>query len=91
MDEHDKNHWYNKYAPKKHSKGYWRGRYQNTILRDKEYYLKHYGKDGKKQQPKTQKQNPEKTNFWNSLDESGKIIIMILITMYVFSKLAEYF
>ena len=47
-DKKDKNYWYNKYAPKKHSKGYWRGRYQNTILRDPEYYLGHYGRDGKK-------------------------------------------
>ena len=88
-DKKDKNYWYNKYAPKKHSKGYWRGRYQNTILRDPEYYLKHYGKDGKKPQPQPksepQEQKPEK------LDEPGKIIIMILIIMYVCSKLSECF
>ena len=88
-DKKDKNYWYNKYAPKKHSKGYWRGRYQNTILRDPEYYLKHYGRDGKKPQPQPksepQEQKPEK------LDESGKIIIMILIIMYVCSKLSECF
>ena len=88
-DKKDKNYWYNKYAPKKHSKGYWRGRYQNTILRDPEYYLKHYGRDGKKSQPQPksepQEQKPEK------LDEPGKIIIMILIIMYVCSKLSECF
>ena len=90
-DKKDKNYWYNKYAPKKHSKGYWRGRYQNTILRDPEYYLKHYGRDGKKPQPQPksepQEQKPEK------LDEPGKIIIiiMILIIMYVCSKLSECF
>lgn len=88
-DKKDKNYWYNKYAPKKHSKGYWRGRYQNTILRDPEYYLKHYGRDGKKPQPQPksepQEQKPER------LDEPGKIIIMILIIMYVCSKLSECF
>lgn len=88
-DKKDKNYWYNKYAPKKHSKGYWRGRYQNTILRDPEYYLKHYGRVGKKPQPQPksepQEQKPEK------LDEPGKIIIMILIIMYVCSKLSECF
>lgn len=88
-DKKDKNYWYNKYAPKNHNKGYWRGRYQNTILRDPEYYLKHYGRDGKKPQPQPksepQEQKPEK------LDEPGKIIIMILIIMYVCSKLSEYF
>ena len=88
-DKKDKNYWYNKYAPKKHNKGYWRGRYQNTILRDPEYYLKHYGRDGKKPQPQPksepQEQKPEK------LDEPGKIIIMILIIMYVCSKLSECF
>lgn len=88
-DKKDKNYWYNKYAPKKHSKGYWRGRYQNTILRDPEYYLKHYERDGKKPQPQPksepQEQKPEK------LDEPGKIIIMILIIMYVCSKLSECF
>lgn len=88
-DKKDKNYWYNKYAPKKHSKGYWRGRYKNTILRDPEYYLKHYGRDGKKPQPQPksepQEQKPEK------LDEPGKIIIMILIIMYVCSKLSECF
>lgn len=88
-DKKDKNYWYNKYAPKKHSKGYWRGRYQNTILRDPEYYLKHYGRGGKKPQPQPksepQEQKPEK------LDEPGKIIIMILIIMYVCSKLSECF
>ena len=46
-DKKDKKYWYDQYAPKKHSKGYWRGRYQNTILRDPEYYLEHYGRDGK--------------------------------------------
>ena len=45
-DKKDKKYWYDQYAPKKHSKGYWRGRYQNTILRDPEYYLEHYGRDG---------------------------------------------
>lgn len=88
-DKKDKNYWYNKYAPKKHSKGYWRGRYQNTILRDPEYYMKHYGRDSKKPQPQPksepQEQKPEK------LDEPGKIIIMILIIMYVCSKLSECF
>lgn len=88
-DKKDKNYWYNKYAPKKHSKGYWRGRYQNTILRDPEYYLKQYGRDGKKPQPQPksepQEQKPER------LDEPGKIIIMILIIMYVCSKLSECF
>lgn len=88
-DKKDKNYWYNKYAPKKHSKGYWRGRYQNTILRDPEYYLKLYGRDSKKPQPQPksepQEQKPEK------LDEPGKIIIMILIIMYVCSKLSECF
>lgn len=90
-DKKDKNYWYNKYAPKKHSKGYWRGRYQNTILRDPEYYLGHYGRDGKKPhpqpKPEPQKQKPEKAD----LDEPGKIIIMILIIMYVCSKLSECF
>lgn len=90
-DKKDKNYWYNKYAPKKHSKGYWRGRYQNTILRDQEYYLGHYGRDGKKPhpqpKPEPQKQKPEKAD----LDEPGKIIIMILIIMYVCSKLSECF
>lgn len=88
-DKKDKNYWYNKYAPKKHSKGYWRGRYQNTILRDSEYYLENYGRDGKKPQPQPksepEKQKPEK------LDEPGKIIIMILIIMYVCSKLSKCF
>ena len=80
-DKKDKKYWYDKYAPKKHSKGYWRGRYDNTILRDPEYYLECYGKDGKKPQPKpeTKRQKPERADFWNNLDEPGKIIIMILI------------
>lgn len=92
-DKKGKKYWYDKYAPKKHSKGYWRGRYNNTILRDPEYYLEHYGKDGKKPQPKpeTKRQKPERADFWNNLDEPGKIIIMILIIMYVCSKLSEYF
>nr|DAR76757.1 MAG TPA: hypothetical protein [Inoviridae sp.] len=29
-DKKDKKYWYDQYAPKKHSKGYWRGRYQNN-------------------------------------------------------------
>lgn len=92
-DKKDKKYWYDKYAPKKHSKGYWRGRYDNTILRDPEYYLERYGKDGKKPQPKpeTKRQKPERADFWNNLDEPGKIIIMILIIMYVCSKLSECF
>ena len=92
-DKKGKKYWYDKYVPKKHSKGYWRGRYNNTILRDPEYYLEHYGKDGKKPQPKpeTKRQKPERADFWNNLDEPGKIIIMILIIMYVCSKLSECF
>lgn len=43
----DKNYWYDKYAPKKHSKGYWEGRYKNTILRDQDYYLEHYVNNSK--------------------------------------------
>lgn len=69
----DKNYWYDKYAPKKHSQQYWKSRYDNKKLHDQEYYLKNYVNP-----PQEPKNEPQKYN-WYGLEKADIFIILIAL------------
>lgn len=84
-NEHDKNYWYNKYAPKKHSKIYWKRKYKPR-RHSQEYYIKKYiYNENEKKQSK-----PDSTDYWGRLAESEKIAIIFLLVVYVCYKLSSY-
>lgn len=93
-DEHDKEYWREKYAPKKHSKTYLKRKYKPKC-HSQEYYVRKYvfGQDVKTpmeeiRQKRKKKPEPDRADFWNYLDEPGKIMIMILVVVYVCYKLS---
>lgn len=78
----DKNYWHDKYAPKKHNKGYYKAKYKNTILRDQQYYLDKYRK---KSELKTE--NPKDSYSWDNFRSGEQIIFLIALFIFIISRL----
>lgn len=79
----DKNYWYDKYAPKKHSKGYWKGRYKNTILRDQDYYLEHYINNSKSESKPEKKKD---SCTWSNFRSGEQIIFLIALFIFLITR-----
>ena len=79
----DKNYWYDKYAPKKHNKGYWKGRYKNTILRDQDYYLEHYVNNSKSESKPEKKEN---SYTWSNFRSGEQIIFLIALFIFLITR-----
>lgn len=75
QEQHDKNYWYEKYAPKKHTAEYWRRKYKPK-KHSAEYYKEHYVN------PKPKKKNKS----WQQLDDAAPIIFLIAIFLYLIKR-----
>lgn len=80
----DKNYWYDKYAPKPHSKEYWKSQYNNTVLHDQQYYLDHYVNDTDEPEPKQKKKKDSYT--WNNFRSGEQIIFLIALFIFLITR-----
>lgn len=70
QEQHEKNYWYDKYAPKHHSAEYWRSRYKPKA-HSAQYYQSKYV-------------NPKpKKKHWLELDSPDQIIILIALFIFL--------